>query len=69
MSIPEEYIILTKRDLQNKECILRVKYQGQWHTHVTAYEVPSFISGQQVGAIVMLHGDLLEVILERKIGE
>lgn len=29
MSTPEEYIVLTKRDLQSKEFLLRVEYSGR----------------------------------------
>lgn len=42
--------------------MLRDEYQGQRRIRVTAYEVPSFIFGQKVGAFLMQHGDLIEMI-------
>lgn len=58
--------MLTRKDLQNKKSTIKMVYKEQHRIKVAVFEVSSFISGQQVGAFLMLYMELVEIKSDEK---
>ena len=65
----EDCLNLLKRDLHTRDYTLRVEYLGRRRTRVAVYEVPSYVSGEVVGAFLMKYGDIVAFSNDRLRGE
>lgn len=65
----KDCIALTRRYLQNQDSILRVEYSGQHRMKMRVFEIPSFVSGQQVDAFLMKYGELVKNHLDKNLVE
>lgn len=62
----EDCVAMVKKDIQNKECMIRAEYKKQRKTRETIFEIYSFTTKKQVSAFCQQYGEIVEVIRTRK---
>ena len=66
---PEDCVALLRRDLITKDLSFKVEYMGKRKTRVVVFEVPPFVSGENVGAFFLKYGDLVGFSSDKTRGE